>query len=381
MCVTRIGLVRNKTVNNSKLQRRQVAELLLQQKDESARIKVENVIRDDYLLEALDILELLCELVSNRIQLITESKNCPHDMKEAVTTLIYASARIDSIKELAEIRNQFQLKFGKDFAQAAIENRDLTVNQRVMFKLSIRVPEPFLCVEYMKEIARENNIEWDETSVLGADQLPSSILNSGGGGGGAIPPAMPHMGGYGPGGTGGAPGPGIGGPGPGVEYAPSHQPHHVHPPPPHHHHPHHNPHAFGNGSTAGSSPHHHHQQHHQQQHQGTVLHDSKQQQQHQKQQQVADTAPPKTYYSSGTEAPGYSAEGFQPHGFDSSTLPQSFLPHTSHGSSEYTSGTSALGDTGNGDDGDHADDDNALGGPNYDFDDLQKRFESLKKRK
>ena len=143
---------------------------MLQQKDESARIKVEGVIRDDYLLEAIDIIELLCEMVASRLQLLSEVKTCPHDLMEAVTTLIYAAPRLeDANKELLEIRNQFQLKFGKEFVQAAMENKELTVNQRVMFKLGVKVPEPYLCVEYLKEIARENGIEWDESSVLGVD--------------------------------------------------------------------------------------------------------------------------------------------------------------------------------------------------------------------
>lgn len=74
MAITRIGLLRNKKSNSIKLQKRQVAELLQQEKDESARIKVENIIREDYAIEALEILELFCDLVHTRIQLLAESK-------------------------------------------------------------------------------------------------------------------------------------------------------------------------------------------------------------------------------------------------------------------------------------------------------------------
>lgn len=41
MAMIRISQLKNKKVNLIKLQRRQVAELLVQEKDESARIKVE----------------------------------------------------------------------------------------------------------------------------------------------------------------------------------------------------------------------------------------------------------------------------------------------------------------------------------------------------
>lgn len=74
MAISRMSLLKNKKVNSIKLQKRQVAELLQQQKDESARIKVENLIREDYTIEALDILELFCDLLQTRLQLIVESK-------------------------------------------------------------------------------------------------------------------------------------------------------------------------------------------------------------------------------------------------------------------------------------------------------------------
>lgn len=74
MAVTRIQLHKNKKTQQIKLSKREAAQLLGQQKDESARIKVENIIREDYQIEALDILELFCELLQSRIQLISEAK-------------------------------------------------------------------------------------------------------------------------------------------------------------------------------------------------------------------------------------------------------------------------------------------------------------------
>ena len=86
-------------------------------------------------------------------------------MKEAVSTLIYAAPRTE-IKELMEIRNQFAAKFGQDFVESAMDNKDLAVNQRVMFKLDVKVPEPYLCIDYLREIAKENGIEWDDSNVV-----------------------------------------------------------------------------------------------------------------------------------------------------------------------------------------------------------------------
>lgn len=74
MAITRIQLHKNKKAQGNKLSKREAAQLLAQGKDESARIKVENIIREDYQVEALDILELFCELLGSRIQLISEAK-------------------------------------------------------------------------------------------------------------------------------------------------------------------------------------------------------------------------------------------------------------------------------------------------------------------
>lgn len=161
MAQTRISLLKNKKKNSIKLQQRQIADLLKQGKDESARIKVENVIRDDFVIEALDILELFCDLIQARIQLIAESKTCPSDLKEAVSSVLYAAPRVE-IPEFMVIRDQFAKKFGKEFVVNAMENRDFAVNQRIMIKLSVKVPEPYLCVHYLKDIAEEYGIKLDE---------------------------------------------------------------------------------------------------------------------------------------------------------------------------------------------------------------------------
>src|SRR5690606_4554044 len=108
---------------------------------------------------------------SNHSIKINLYRTCPHDLKEAVSTLIYAAPRLE-VPELQVIRKQLELKFGKEFVRAAMENKDLAVNQRVMFKLGVKVPEPYLCVQYLKEIAREHDVKWDEENSIGSVDIP-----------------------------------------------------------------------------------------------------------------------------------------------------------------------------------------------------------------
>lgn len=53
------------------------------------------VIREDFTIEAYDILELHCELVANRMRLVASQKVVPPDMEQAVCTIIWAADRAE----------------------------------------------------------------------------------------------------------------------------------------------------------------------------------------------------------------------------------------------------------------------------------------------
>lgn len=90
-------------------------------KDERARIRVEHIIREDYMVEAMEILELYCDLLLSRIGLIQSMKyvtlsagaskhrvlvvitlllvlnrELDPGLQEAVSTLIWAAPRLQS---------------------------------------------------------------------------------------------------------------------------------------------------------------------------------------------------------------------------------------------------------------------------------------------
>lgn len=54
--------------------RKEIADYLSSGKDERARIRVEHIIREDYLVEAMEILELYCDLLLARFGLIQSIK-------------------------------------------------------------------------------------------------------------------------------------------------------------------------------------------------------------------------------------------------------------------------------------------------------------------
>jgi vacuolar protein sorting-associated protein IST1 len=172
MACGRIQIASNKKSALLKQNMREVAVLLAEEppKEEKARIRAEALIRDDNLIEAYEILQLECELLHERIKLIQYSKQCPHDLVSVISTLIWASHRVD-IPELQLIRKQFQAKYGKTFVENAMRNHDGCLNERVVSKLSVEPPAAYLVQTYLERICEQYNVEWEPSMKLTADQM------------------------------------------------------------------------------------------------------------------------------------------------------------------------------------------------------------------
>lgn len=170
MAVSRFSMASNKKTALMKQQMREISKLLADNKEEKARIRAEALIRDDVTIEAYEILQLTCELLFERIKLITTSKQVPEDLKSSISTLIWASNRVD-IKELGDIRKQFKSKYGKQFDMDAFENRHGVCNERVVAKLSVQPPTAFLVQTYLEKIADQFEVDWKPANRLKPDQL------------------------------------------------------------------------------------------------------------------------------------------------------------------------------------------------------------------
>ena len=154
-----------------------MAQLLEAGKEESARIRVENIIASDITTELHEIIELYCELLLARIGLLDNNNTgggaggsrgeCDAGLEEPVKSIIYAAPRLD-IKELNNVRGLLLDKFGKEFAVAAMENRDGKVAERVLSRLRVGMPEKELVDSYLEAIAEGFGVEWPKRGRSGA---------------------------------------------------------------------------------------------------------------------------------------------------------------------------------------------------------------------
>lgn len=158
LAIARLRMVQKRDEALAKNQRRGMAQLLEAGKEDSARIRVENIIRSDIANELHEILELYCELLLARAGLL-DSPTCDPGLEEAVKSLIYAAPKTE-IKELNQVRILLAERFGKEFVHAAMENSDGRVSERVVKKLGVSPPKPELVQGYLEEIAKAYGVNW-----------------------------------------------------------------------------------------------------------------------------------------------------------------------------------------------------------------------------
>jgi len=130
-------------------------------------LQVEHVIREQNVMAANEIIELFCELIVVRLPIIAKQRfvhflflaltklhgiqccniiglppfrDCPADLKEGISSLIYAAPRCSEIPELYRISEIFEKKYGKDFVSAARDLRpESGVNRLVRFLLDFQI--------------------------------------------------------------------------------------------------------------------------------------------------------------------------------------------------------------------------------------------------
>ncbi|XP_053934412.1 IST1 homolog [Cuculus canorus] len=201
LVINRLKLLEKKKTELAQKARKEIADYLAAGKDERARIRVEHIIREDYLVEAMEILELYCDLLLARFGLIQSMKELDSGLAEAVSTLIWAAPRLQSeVAELKIVADQLCAKYSKEYGKLCRTNQIGTVNDRLMHKLSVEAPPKILVERYLIEIAKNYNVPYEPDSVVMAEApaggeadlidvgFTDDVKKGGGGGGGFTAP-------------------------------------------------------------------------------------------------------------------------------------------------------------------------------------------------
>ncbi|XP_018412814.1 PREDICTED: IST1 homolog [Nanorana parkeri] len=162
LVINRLKLLEKKKTEMAMKSRKEIADYLSCRKDERARIRVEHIIREDYLVEAMEILELYCDLLLARTGLIQSTKELDPGLAEAVSTLIWAAPRLQTeVCELKTVASQLCHKYSKEYGNLCRTNQIGTVSERLMHKLSAEAPPKILVERYLIEIAKNYNVQYE----------------------------------------------------------------------------------------------------------------------------------------------------------------------------------------------------------------------------
>ncbi|KAL1563294.1 hypothetical protein AAHA92_05780 [Salvia divinorum] len=178
LAASRLKLLRNKKEAQVNQMRREISLLLESGQDQTARIRVEHVIREDKMMAAFDLIGIYCELIVARLPIIDSQKSCPIDLKEAIASLVYASPRCGDVPELVEVKKHFTEKYGKDFIARAIELRpECGVSRMMVDKLSALAPDGETKTQILRAIAEEHNVKWEPKSFEQNNEPTSDLLS------------------------------------------------------------------------------------------------------------------------------------------------------------------------------------------------------------
>ncbi|KAL4278464.1 hypothetical protein GQ457_03G012200 [Hibiscus cannabinus] len=173
VAISRLSVFKNQRLARCNLARSDVVQLLQLGHHDRALLRVEQVMKEQNMLDVFGILEGYCNLLAERIHLIEQERDCPDELKEAVSGLIFASSRCGDFPELQQIRAIFVSRYGKEFAARAIELRNnCGVNTTIIQKLSTKQPDLQSRRNMLNEIAAENGIalQLHETSVSATNE-------------------------------------------------------------------------------------------------------------------------------------------------------------------------------------------------------------------
>ena len=139
-------------------------------------IYAEALIRNANLCEVYTMLRLICELLVERVTLLSSDNTCPEDLKCSVATIIWAAYRID-VKELNIVRKRLKTKYGKTFDNICKNNEADIVDESIISRLSLNPQSPRVLKNYLHTIAERSghSLITPRTDLESPDSLSGTV--------------------------------------------------------------------------------------------------------------------------------------------------------------------------------------------------------------
>merc|ERR1712178_51108 len=184
LAINRLKLVEKKKTEIALRARKEISDYIKVNKIERSRIRVEHIIREDYLVEALEIIEMQCDLILARVALLGgkgKGNKVPHvSIHEAIDSILWAYPQISGdCQELKIVVGQLAILFGKQYVHE-VQNKSGDENPHVNAKLVSRLdpstPKAYIIETYLEAIAQAYDVEYQaDPQVMAAYARQNAI--------------------------------------------------------------------------------------------------------------------------------------------------------------------------------------------------------------
>ena len=172
LVVTRLKLMEKKKTDQALRARPEIADYVRNAKIDRARVRVEHIIREDYLVEAMELVEMYADLLAGRVGLMKQSKTLDEGLKTPISTLIWATPRLQQYcQELKVVHDLLGAFYGKKYLEACKTNDVGTVCERVRQKLDVTPPKKILVERYLIEICKSADVDFTPDPRIMASEL------------------------------------------------------------------------------------------------------------------------------------------------------------------------------------------------------------------
>ncbi|XP_038714308.1 uncharacterized protein LOC120007899 isoform X2 [Tripterygium wilfordii] len=168
---TRIEVLKKKKGSVVKFLKSDIAELLRTGLDYNAYCRAEGVMIEQDRLSCYHLIDQFVGCISSNLSAMQKQRECPEECREAVASLIYATARFSEFPELRDLRTLFTEKYGNSL--------EPFTSKEFVEKLSSKTVTKEMKLQLMHDIAQEFSIDWDAKSLeQKLYKLPSSKQES-----------------------------------------------------------------------------------------------------------------------------------------------------------------------------------------------------------
>lgn len=159
LIIIKIGQQKQKKIKDIQNKRKEIGNLLQSNQLDLAKLKMTNIITNEKIIVAFDILTTVYEVMKEKVTSFLYNDQCPEDLRATLDTIVYCADQID-IKEMQKIKEAAQIKYGSLYVSNAKNNIDNLVSVNIIKNLKLENIPNNILINRLKQIVIEDKIDY-----------------------------------------------------------------------------------------------------------------------------------------------------------------------------------------------------------------------------